>query len=197
MRVVGVVGLPGSGKSEAATAARDCGVPVVAMGDAIRAACRERGLDPDVHHGDVARALREEECPAAVAERTLGPIRNALDDADTVLVDGIRSDAEVDRFAETFGDAFRLVEIDALDAVRADRIESRGRDDTDAESLRERDERERGFGMDAAMARADLTIRNAGTLDAFHDRVRTLLTDGPGALADDDAVTVHGAGGAP
>jgi dephospho-CoA kinase len=197
MRVVGVVGLPGSGKSEAATAARDCGVPVVAMGDAIRAACRERGLDPDVHHGDVARALREEDGPAAVAERTLGPIRDALDDADTVLVDGIRSDAEVDRFAEAFGDAFRLVEIDAPDAVRADRIESRGRDDTDAESLRERDERERGFGMDAAMARADLTIRNAGTLDAFHDRVRTLLTDGPGALADDDAVTVHGAGGAP
>jgi dephospho-CoA kinase len=54
MTVIGIVGLPGSGKSEAADVAAEMGVPVVTMGDVIRAACRERGLDPATDHGTVA-----------------------------------------------------------------------------------------------------------------------------------------------
>ena len=36
MTVIGIVGLPGSGKSEAANVAAEMGVPVVTMGDVIR-----------------------------------------------------------------------------------------------------------------------------------------------------------------
>ena len=42
MKVYGFVGLPGSGKSEAADVARELGIPVVTMGDVIRQACRDR-----------------------------------------------------------------------------------------------------------------------------------------------------------
>jgi len=35
------------------------------------------------------------------------------------------------------------------------------------------------------MDRADLTVENTGTLGAFHDRFRTLLREGPGAVAGD------------
>ena len=59
MNVYGFVGLPGSGKSEAAAVARDLGIPVVTMGDVIRQECRDRGLDPATEHGRVAQALRE------------------------------------------------------------------------------------------------------------------------------------------
>ena len=183
MQVIGIVGLPGSGKSEAASVARDLGVPVVTMGDVIRAACRDRGVDPDRNHGEVAQALREEGGPAAVAERSLPLIEDARADADadTVLVDGIRSGAEVDRFEAAFGDDFRLVSIEAPFETRKQRIDERGRDVSAAdggESLRDRDERERGFGMDDAMARADVVVDNTGTLDAFHDRIETVLTEG-------------------
>ena len=58
MRVIGTVGLPGSGKGEAAAVAKEDGVPVVTMGDVIGAECRDRGLDPAEHHGEIARALR-------------------------------------------------------------------------------------------------------------------------------------------
>ncbi|WP_248895610.1 AAA family ATPase [Haloplanus halobius] len=179
MKVVGTVGLPGSGKGEAAEVAREMGVPVVTMGDVIRAACRNRGLDPAEHHGEVAQALRDEGGPAAVAERSLPHIRDALEDAEAVLVDGLRAPEEVARFEDAFGDAFVLVSVEAPFETRAKRLGERGRDatDIDREALREREERELGFGMGDVMDRADVTIENTGSLSAFRDRVREVLDD--------------------
>jgi dephospho-CoA kinase len=187
MTVIGTVGLPGSGKSEAATVAAELDVPVVTMGDVIREECRDRGLDPATHHGEIARALREENGPGAIADRSLPVIEDALSQSDTVVVDGIRSDTEVEIFEDAFGADFVLVSIEAPFEQRAERLDLRGRDasaEEGGESLADRDERELGFGMGEAMAQADLTIENAGSLDRFHDRIRTLLTEGPGALAD-------------
>lgn len=175
MRVIGTVGLPGSGKGEFAAVAREADVPVVTMGDVVREACRERGLDPAQHHGEMAQRLREEEGEAAIAERTLGPVRSALESSDTVLIDGIRSWREVERFREAFGEDFLLVSIEAPFELRAERIAERGRDDTSRESLRERDERELEFGMGEAIDRADVTIENAGTLEEFRETVREVL----------------------
>jgi dephospho-CoA kinase len=185
MTVIGIVGLAGSGKSEAAAVARDLDVPVVTMGDVIRAACRDRGVDPATHHGEVAKALREENGPAAIAERSIPMIADALDEADTVLVDGIRSDVEVDAFEDQFGDDFLLVAVDAPFEVRAERLDLRGRDageDAGGESLADRDERELNFGMGRAIDRADVTVENTASLEAFHDTIRRLLAEGPAAV---------------
>ena len=181
MTVIGVVGLPGSGKSEAAEVAAEMGVPVVTMGDVIRAECRDRGLDPATDHGTVAKALREESGPAAIAERSLPIIQDERAGHDTVLVDGIRSDVEVEAFRDAFGDAFVLVEISAPFDVRAERLDLRGRDasvEAGGESLEDRDERELGFGMGEAMEMADVTIENTDSLAAFQRRIQTLLEEG-------------------
>jgi len=182
MTVIGTVGLPGSGKGEAAEVARERGIPVVTMGDVIRAECRERGLDPASDHGTVAKALREEDGPAAIAERSLPLLEAELEDADTVLVDGLRSGVELDAFRERFGDAFVLVSIEAPFELRRERIDDRGRDDPDSETLKERDERELGFGMGDAMERADVRIENTDSLDRFREQITTLLEEGPTAL---------------
>jgi dephospho-CoA kinase len=190
MQVIGTVGLPGSGKSEAAAVAERLGVPVVVMGDVIRQECRDRGLDPATHHGEVARRLREEGGPGAIARRTLPVVERKLAGSDTVLVDGIRSGTEVDIFEEAFGEAFLLVRIEAPEDVRAERLDVRGRDagtEEGGESLAQRDERELGFGMGEAMDRADLTVENAGTLEAFHDRIRALLRDAGTLQPDGEA----------
>ncbi|WP_435348425.1 AAA family ATPase [Haloarchaeobius sp. HRN-SO-5] len=187
MTVIGTVGLPGSGKGEAANVAREHGVPVVTMGDVIRQECRDRGLDPAEHHGRIAQALREENGPDAVAQRSLPLIRSHLDDHDTVLVDGLRSDVELDAFEAAFGDDFVLVSIEAPFEVRKERLAERGRDkgeDEGGETLRERDERERGFGMDDAMDRADVVVDNTGTLSAFRSKIEALLADGPDAVSE-------------
>jgi dephospho-CoA kinase len=179
MRVLGTVGLPGSGKGELAAVAREAGVPVVTMGDVIRQACRDRGLDPAEDHGRVANALRDEDGPAAIAERSLPQVRRALaeSDTDTVVVDGLRSMVEVERFTEAFGEAFSIVSVEAPFDLRAERLGDRDRDgsDGDLERLRAREERELGFGMGEVMAAADYRIENTGSLSAFRRRVRELL----------------------
>lgn len=177
MRVIGTVGLPGSGKGEFATVARDRGIPVVTMGDVVRDACRERGLAPADHHGQVASALREEDGPLAIAERTVPPVREALEDHDVVLIDGLRSGAEAGYFEEVFDDAWTLVAIEAPFDRRVERIDARGRDNTATETLKQRDQREVGFGMGDAIDRADVRIRNTGALATFHRQVERILTD--------------------
>jgi len=180
MTVLGLVGLPGSGKSEAAAVARELDVPVVTMGDVVRAECRDRGLDPATDHGTVAKTLREENGPAAVAQRSLPIIEAELESADMVVVDGIRSAVEVERFEAAFGDEFVLVSIEAPFETRAERLDGRGRDAGKAEggeSLADRDARELEFGMGEAMDRADEVVENMGSLEQFRNRIRDLLTD--------------------
>ncbi|WP_435334449.1 AAA family ATPase [Haloarchaeobius sp. TZWWS8] len=187
MTVIGTVGLPGSGKGEAAKVAREHDVPVVTMGDVIRQECRDRGLDPAEHHGEIAQALREENGPDAIAQRSLPMIREYLESHETVLVDGLRSGVELDCFSEAFGDEFVLVSIEAPFQIRKERISERGRDkgaDEGGEGLEARDERERGFGMDDAMRRADLVIVNTDTLEAFRTRIEALLEGGPEAARE-------------
>ncbi|MFC6731299.1 MULTISPECIES: AAA family ATPase [unclassified Haladaptatus] len=187
MRVIGIVGLPGSGKSEAATVAAELDIPVLTMGDVIRAECRERGLDiTEDNMGMVATDLREKGGLAAIADRSLPLIEAHLADSDVVLVDGIRGGAEVERFEEAFGDQFVLASIEVPFETRLARIRDRGRDPTAEASadLRERDERELGYGMGEAMERADVVIENTATLDAFHETIRRLLEGGLDAVDD-------------
>ena len=178
MYVIGTVGLPGSGKGEAANVARERGIPVVTMGDVVRQETADRGLDPSKDHGTVAQALREENGPAAIAERSLPMLEDRLENHEGVLVDGIRSGVEVDVFEERFGDDFTLLSIEAPFELRRERLTDRGRDagETDGgEGLEARDERERGFGMDDAMARADVVIENTDSLEAYRARIETVL----------------------
>ncbi|MDQ2055385.1 AAA family ATPase [Halobellus sp. H-GB7] len=192
MKVIGTVGLPGSGKGEAAAVAREADVPVVTMGDVIREACRERGFDPAEHHGEMARTLREEDGPAAIAERSLPLIEAELETHDTVLVDGLRSEVELDRFREAFGEEFLLVSIEAPFETRAERLLDRARDDSDIdrEALRDREERELGFGMGEVMDRADVVVENTDTLDAFRERIRAILDRDLASVDDDESVQV-------
>ena len=179
MNVIGTVGLPGSGKGEAANVAEEADIPVVVMGDVIRAECRRRGLDPAEHHGRIAGALREEEGDDAIAARTLPLIREAVADSgsDTVLVDGLRSTVELGRFREAFGEAFTLVAIRAPFELRAERLGDRDRDDSDSDldALRERDAREIELGLGETLEHADVEIDNTGSLSAFRERVREVL----------------------
>ena len=201
MNVIGTVGLPGSGKGEAADVAEAAGIPVVVMGDVIRAECRRRGLDPAEHHGRIAGALREEEGDDAIAARTLPRIRDAAAESDrdeTVLVDGLRSTVELERFREAFGDDFTLVAIRAPFELRAERLGERGRDDSDSDlaALRERDDREVELGLGETLERADVEIDNTDSLAAFRERVREELgvddaesdrSDGEAGETPDDA----------
>ena len=96
--------------------------------------------------------------------------------APLVLVDGIRGDAEVALFRNHFS-GFVLISIDSSFENRLARIAARARSDdfTSADALRNRDERERRWGLLNALKSADLHISNEGTLDEFSLAVHALL----------------------
>lgn len=175
MKVIGVVGLPASGKGEFAKIAAAEGVPVVVMGDMIRRAVADAGLPPtDASMGLVANRLRAERGMDAIAQLCIPVIREQ--DAPLVLVDGIRGDAEIRLFKREFPD-FHVIAIDTAFEKRLERLKGRGRSDdtTTAETLSARDERECGWGLSAALALADHRVNNDGDLAMFTGAVKDLL----------------------
>lgn len=175
MKVIGVVGLPASGKGEFSHIAAAMGFPVVVMGDVIREAVRNAGLPlSDENLGSMANALRKEGGMAAIAERSIPVIEGQK--APVVLVDGIRGDAEVDLFRARFPD-FVLIGLDAPFATRLSRLNARGRDDDlhDAAELAARDSREISWGIGRALSLADYLIMNDGSMEQFEEKAKKLL----------------------
>ena len=177
MKVIGVVGLPASGKGEFSKIAAEMGIPVIVMGDMIRNAVKEDGLDPsDTNLGAVANRLRKELGMDAIAYLCIPEIQRQT--APLVLVDGIRGDDEVKLFRKTFLN-FTLICIDSSFENRLSRVAARNRSDDfkTAGELRNRDERELGWGLGKALNEADVQITNNGTLDEFSESVHTLLDE--------------------
>nr|WP_321352095.1 AAA family ATPase [uncultured Methanoregula sp.] len=177
MKVIGVVGLPASGKGEFSRIAAGMGIPVIVMGDMIRNAVTAAGLEPtDANFGMTANRLRAEGGMDAIARLCIPEIQART--APLVLVDGIRGDTEVLLFRNQFP-GFTLISIDSSFDTRLARIAARARSDdfTSADSLRNRDQRELGWGLGKALKLADISLANEGSLEEFSLAVRTLLAN--------------------
>lgn len=175
MKVIGVVGLPASGKGEFSKIASQMGIPVIVMGDMIRKAVSNAGLVPsDANFGAMANRLRAEGGMDAIAKLCIPEIR--MQPAPLVLVDGIRGDAEVTLFRHAFP-RFIVIRIDSSFENRLARITARARSDdfTSADALRNRDERELKWGLGTALQSADTRISNEGSLEEFATKVHALL----------------------
>ena len=200
MKIIGLVGLPGSGKGEASRIARQQGLTVLVMGDVIRQEAVRQGLEAtDANLGRVGCALREAEGPEAVARRILKEARASGEE--TVVVDGLRSREEADYFASQ-AEEFHLVEICAPAEERLRWLRARGRPDDPvsglcgankqdldekiitscggpdgqaAAALEQRECREMGWGMCQAIEAASLKLVNDGSLEEFRDNARKLL----------------------
>lgn len=170
--------MPGSGKSEAMAVAKQLGFPVVRMGDLIWEEVDRQGLERiSANVGRVANELRETEGPDVWALRTVDRIRDVAGDALVVLVDGVRSNHEVEVFRRELGSDFRLVAIHTDQRHRFERLTARARDDDPSEEAAhaERDQREMGWGIARTIALADDMLVNDGTLEEFHAEARALL----------------------
>lgn len=127
MKIIGFVGLPGSGKGEASQIARLQGLAVVVMGDVIRQEAARQGLEPtDQNLGRIGNALRAAEGPDIVAKKTFE--RAIATGKDVVVVDGLRSREEVDFFRD-HADEFHLIEVCAPAQKRLKWLATRGRPD--------------------------------------------------------------------
>jgi dephospho-CoA kinase len=178
MRLVGIVGMPGCGKSEAADVARSMGIPVVVMGDVIRRAVRESGARIGQESlRKMMIELRRKFGKGVVAERCLPSVR-ALSRHKIVVVDGIRSPDEVEVFRREFSDFF-VVAIHSSPRTRFHRLHERRRgDDPDTwEQFCERDRIELGVDIGAAIALADAIVVNEGDQSEYRENVKRILNE--------------------
>ena len=132
------------------------------MGDVSRAETRRRGFVPDAKNtGEEMKLLRLERGEAAVAELCLEAM--ARSKSDRVVVDGIRSIAEVEAFRKKA--SVILVAVHASPSRRFELLKERGRSDDPLtkDMFLERDRRELGVGIGRAIALADEMVSNQRT----------------------------------
>lgn len=176
MKLIAFVGMPASGKSEAAAIAKKLGIPVVNMGDVVREETSRQGLPPtDENIGGTGTRLRRIEGMDAIAKRCVPKIH--LIKTPVVVVDGIRNINEIEYFKKEFGNDFKLVAIHTPFEIRFDRVRKRARSDdmNSMDELRKRDEREKGWGLHKAIEKAELTIDNIDTIGIFQKEIEQLL----------------------
>jgi dephospho-CoA kinase len=166
--VLGIVGLPGSGKTEAAKALSELDVAYVRMGDVVWQEVERRGLRlTDDNIAKISEEFREKEGMGAIAKRCVPLIKAAGKGKKAVVVDGIRGISEVNEFRKAFGKGFHLIAVIADEKIRYRRVASRRRegDPLTPEKFRERDMRELGWGLGEALAMADITFKNEGPVE--------------------------------
>ncbi len=173
--VIGIVGMPGAGKSVASETAKNLSCEMVIMGDIIREEVRSMGLKPTPEIvGKTMLEIRAKEGLNAVAKRCVSKIMSSH--GRCVVIDGIRSLDEVVEFRKSFT-SFILIAIQASSQIRFERLYKRRRSDDphDWAVFLERDERELRVGVEKVMKIADYTITNEGSLQEFKENVANLL----------------------
>jgi len=173
--VVGLVGMPGSGKSLVVEAAQRRGYSVVVMGDVVREETRNRGLEPSPENiGKVMLELRRTNGEGVIAEKCIPKIEQQKNTK--VIVDGLRSLHEADVFKKHFK-KFSLVAVHASPDTRFKRLSWRKRSDDPHrwEVFRERDLRELTVGLGNAIAMAENMIVNENNKEEIEAKVSDVL----------------------
>src|SRR3990172_4734330 len=162
--VVGLVGMPGAGKSLVVEEAQRIGYAIVTMGDVVREETRKRGLELNPKNvGQVMLELRKTGGNGVIAEKCVPKIER--EESEKVMVDGLRSLHEVDVFKAHFP-KFSLVAVHVSPEIRLKRLNHRRRSDDpdDWEVFRERDMRELSVGLGNAIAMAEYVIVNENSM---------------------------------
>ncbi len=158
--VVGLVGMPGSGKSVVVESAQARDYDVIVMGDIIREETRKRGLELNPKNiGSVMLDMRKISGAGVIAEKSIPRIEQAR--SNKVIIDGLRSLDEAEVFRTHFP-SFSLIAVHASPQARFTRLNRRHRSDDSKEwdVFHERDMRELSVGLGNAIAMAEYVIVN-------------------------------------
>ena len=176
MKIIGITGMPGSGKGIVAGVARKLGFKVVRMGDVIREEAHKR----DSSIGETAIQLRNEYGEFIVAEKCILKVKElkSKENDPKIVIEGIRSPYEVDIFRRNFKE-FKVISIQSSPETRFKRLLSRRRvDDSNIISeFQKRDKRELKFGIGEVIATSDYTVVNEGSKKRLINIIRSILNN--------------------
>ena len=173
--ILGLAGMPGSGKSVVVKVAEERGYVVLVMGDVVRKEVERRGLKPNPENiGKVMLELRQKEGPAVISKRCIPKIKHMI--SNKLIIDGLRSLDEVEEFERHFP-KFTLIAIHSSPETRFKRVYRRRRSDDPEnwEIYHERNMRELSVGLGGVIAMAEYIIVNEEELEVVKEKIRKVL----------------------
>ncbi len=181
MKVIGVVGLNGSGKDEVVKYLNArYGVPLISIGDIVREIASQENIEPTRDNLDeITRRYFEQFGKGYFLKLVVEKIRH--NQWKFAGVSGIRSPEDVRIMREAFPEEFILVHVYITDnTIRYERMRQRGskRDGmTFTDFLNQDKVSEEIFQINEAIDMADYSIPNNGTLEDLHRQIDRLVVD--------------------
>jgi dephospho-CoA kinase len=177
MKVVSIVGMSGSGKSEVARLFSAKGFTIVRFGDMTDEEVKKQGMElNEANERRVRELLREKYGMAAYAKLNLTRIDTALKKSG-VVVDGLYSWEEYTYLKERYGDDFVVVAIWASPKTRYARLSSRKIRPLTTKEASERDHTEiQNLNKGGPIAMADYTIMNESSLSDLKGQVAGIIS---------------------
>jgi dephospho-CoA kinase len=176
MKVVSIVGMVGSGKSEVAKLFKDRGFAVVRFGDITDEAVKKQGLSlNEESERPVREGIRKEHGMAAYARLSMPRIDAALKTSD-VVVDGLYSWEEYTFLTDYYGDRFVVVAVCSSPRDRYARLGSRKVRALTPQEAADRDRAEiENLNKGGPICMADFTILNNGSIRDLKKQVARII----------------------
>jgi dephospho-CoA kinase len=176
MRVVAIVGMAGSGKSEAARVFEAAGFARFRFGDITDEEVGRRGLELNERNERLVRQqLRAEHGMAAYAKLSLPKIDRILESG-SVVVDGLYSWEEYLLMKDRYGGRFTVVAVWASPETRHQRLARRPIRPLTCEEAAGRDIAEiQNLNKGGPIAMADFTILNESSMEALERETRKVV----------------------
>ncbi len=165
MKIVSIVGMAGSGKTEVAKVFEESGFTRIRFGDRTDEEVRKRGLElNEKNECYIRELLRREHGMAAYAKLSLSAIDSALEDSD-VVIDGLYSWEEYLFLKNYYGEDFYVLAVWASPKSRYTRLSTRRERHLTLEEAASRDKTEiENINKGGPIAMADFTIVNESSL---------------------------------
>jgi dephospho-CoA kinase len=176
MKVVSIVGMAGSGKSEVARVFEESGFIRVRFGDITDAEIEKRGLElNEPNERYIRESLRQEHGMSAYARLNLPRIDAARKKSD-VVIDGLYSWEEYTFLKTYYGEDFYVVAVWASPKTRYARLSGRLNRGLSVEEASSRDRTEiENVNKGGPIAMADFTIINESSLQNLRKEAGKIL----------------------
>ncbi len=176
MKVIALVGMAGSGKSEVARQFEKSGYTRIRFGDITDIEVKKLGLPlNEANERQVREQLRKEHGMAAYARLNLPRIDEALQNCN-VIVDGLYSWEELVLLKDYYGDKLSLVAVYSSPKTRAIRLGVRKIRPLTCKEAADRDKTEiENSNKGGPIALADYTIINESTLQELTEQTQRII----------------------
>jgi len=176
MKVVSIVGMTGSGKSEVARVFEESGFTRIRFGDITDEEIEKRGLEiTEKNERNIRELLRQEHGMSAYAKLNLPRIDSALKRSN-VVIDGLYSWEEYTCLKAYYGEAFYVVAVWASPKTRYARLSGRSNRGLTVEEAASRDRAEiENINKGGPIAMADFTIINESSLENLEEEAKKII----------------------